>query len=138
MMEDILFEWSQKYSVDITLIDEQHKQLIDIINQLYRALKYGKAKNEIDVIIAELVRYTIYHFETEEMYFSQFEYPYSIEHATEHTKFRTKIEEFKSKIEERTVMLSYEVMTFLKNWLANHILISDKKFSLYIKDNHLM
>jgi len=132
-----LIDWEDKFSVNIPEIDSQHKKLLDIINTLYKAFKAGKAKKEVKKILNDLVGYTSYHFGTEERYFDQFNYPENDVHKEEHDKLTAQVLEFQKNIDSGKVTLSAEIMEFLKTWLEEHILHSDKKYSdfLYEKLN---
>lgn len=66
-----LIKWNAFYSVNVEEIDNQHKKLIDLINQLYDAMKAGKGTEVLSTVLTELVEYTAYHFETEERLFLQ-------------------------------------------------------------------
>ena len=59
--------WSEKYSVNVTKIDEQHKKLVSLINEMYDAMRAGKGKDILGAVIAKIVDYTVYHFSTEEL-----------------------------------------------------------------------
>ena len=54
--------WNEKYSVKISTIDEQHKKLVAIINELYNSMKNGKSKEQLGKTLTDLVEYTKYHF----------------------------------------------------------------------------
>ena len=61
-----LFVWNDSYSVKVAELDNQHKKLIGLINQLYDAMKEGKGKDVLEVIFTELIEYTKNHFSAEE------------------------------------------------------------------------
>lgn len=70
----VLFQFEQSLSVGISEIDGQHKQLINLINQLHEAMSSGKGKDVFGKTLDELVKYTVYHFGTEERYMQRFGY----------------------------------------------------------------
>ena len=123
-----LINWSDEYSI-CPMIDEQHKKLIDIINELFFALMEGKACVSIENIIKELHDYTVYHFSTEEKMFEEKNYEFTEEHKAEHTFFVNKIKEFRERFNVQDSALFFDIMNFLKDWLLNHIAIMDKKYS---------
>ncbi len=130
-MNKILISWNEKYSVGSQIIDDQHKQLINLINELYGLFKSGKAKQSIGKIINKMVTYARIHFETEEKYFKKFNYEFESEHVEEHKQFLSKVAEFQEDYQHDRISLSYEIMIFLKDWLVNHIMRSDKKYQHY-------
>lgn len=123
-----LIRWNDNLSVNIKVIDQQHKKLVDSINELNDAMKLGKGKEVMGKIINNLISYTATHFRTEEKYFAQFGYPDLANHKKEHDAFVQKVSEFKDKFEKGRIMMTIEVMNFLSDWLKNHILVTDKLY----------
>ena len=130
-----LFEWKDSYSVDILSIDNDHQGLLKIINQLFEAMSHGKASDLISEYIIQLLNYTKTHFEREEYYFSTTNYPDTFEHKLQHQFFIEKIQEFKTQLENGDKKISIELIKFLSDWLINHIIISDKKYMVHLKNN---
>ncbi len=120
--------WSDKYSVRNFLIDNQHKKLIAMINDLHSAMKEGKAKNILSNILGNLIVYTIEHFRTEERMMKNAKYKFFSEHKLEHEKLTAKVVELEKKLNEEA-LLTFELFDFLQSWLINHIEITDKKYS---------
>jgi hemerythrin-like metal-binding protein len=127
-----LIEWNDTYSVGIDHLDKQHKELVDQVNILHDAMKLGKAKSTLDEILKKLIKYTSIHFKSEEILFAQYGFPESKEHIDEHEKFVENVLDFKEDYDKGRVMVSFEVMDFLKNWLITHILGSDMKYKSYL------
>ena len=126
-------EWTQEYSVDIVKIDDQHKKLIGIINELYEALTIeGGKKEAINKVINELYDYTQYHFSAEEELMRKFSYPQYINHKSAHDNFIMKVVEFQDEYRQgRILVLNVEIIQFLRDWLFNHILTVDKQYSSF-------
>ncbi len=123
-----LITWTDNLSVSVTEIDEQHKKLVTMINELNEAMQQGKGKHVIGNILMGLADYTGEHFSTEEKYFDQFKYPDSVAHKKEHQEFVAKVGDFIKEFDAGKVMLSVQVMGFLKEWLVKHIQGSDKGY----------
>lgn len=127
-----LFNWEEKYSVGIESIDEQHKELIDMINSLHTAMHEGKANTSIEVILDALVDYTKTHFKDEEDLFRKYAYPHLEEHILEHNKFIDTVGTFVQDFKNKKIGLSVKILDFLSDWLKDHILLSDKKYSSFL------
>lgn len=127
--------WEPSLSVKVKEIDEQHKKLIDLINQLYQAMKTGKGKEVIAKILEELGDYTQYHFATEEKYLGETSYPDLKAHQDEHINFVGKVADFTKKYNAGHVGLTVQLFQFLHDWLINHISGSDKKYSDHLNKN---
>lgn len=127
-----LFEWSEKYSVNIKVCDEQHKCLIELLNNLHAAMKQGKGKEVIGGVLNELAGYTVYHFKTEEDLFIKHGYSEYAGHKNEHDILTAQVVGIKGKYEKDQSIVTIELMQFLKNWLNDHILGSDKKYGQFL------
>ena len=124
-----LIDWNEKLSVNVKEIDLQHKKLVDMINELNDAMRQGKGRDVLGKIINSLIEYAAIHFRTEEKYFVRFGYPDTEKHKQEHAAFVKKVADFKSGFEKGRLSVTLEVMRFLSDWLRNHIMKSDKKYS---------
>lgn len=124
-----LLEWKDDYLVDVRVIDNQHKRLVDLLNKLFDSMVAGMDKSVIVAVLDDLIHYTKTHFTTEEMYFERFNYVATKSHIAEHVKFVDQIKEFKQDFEDGKISVSQEVVDFLKNWLLSHIGGSDKQYT---------
>lgn len=127
-----LITWTNDMSVGNAKIDAQHKELISIINKLADAMQKGTASNVLGEIVNELVRYTSVHFSDEERIFSKTAYPDTEAHKAKHKFLMVKVESIKSDYAAGKMALSIPVLDFLKKWLMEHIMKSDKTYSPYI------
>lgn len=129
-----LIEWGPKYHIGLKSIDNQHKILVDLMNELYEAFGSHKNKKIIKRVLKELLDYTIYHFGNEENMFEKYGYKESENHEEQHQKFIQRIEQFKKDFEKGNAVLSFDLIDFLKKWLLNHILKIDVKYVSYLKE----
>ncbi len=58
----------------------------------------------------------------------QHKYEDSPTHKNEHKKFVDTVGDFKKKFDSGNAVISVEIMNFLRDWLTNHIMKTDKKF----------
>ena len=124
----MIIEWNQSLSVNIGEIDKQHQKLVAMLNGLNEAMKSGKGKDALGGLLSEMVEYAATHFATEERLMDQYSYPATLAHKTEHVKFVTKVGDFKTQFDKGTAMISIQIMTFLSDWLKNHIMKTDKQY----------
>jgi len=121
--------WTRDLSVGVEVLDDDHKKLIGIINQLHFGITAGHDRKVLEAVLDELVDYTIFHFSREEEMLLKAGYPAIPAHKTEHEKFIREISSMQRRIKSAPVsMLNMELMDFLRSWLFSHILISDKKY----------
>lgn len=132
-----LIFWSDSFSVNVAEIDQQHKKLVTMINELGDAMKQRKGKDVVGKIVNDMISYTSIHFKTEEKYFDRFGYPETDHHKKEHGAFVQRVSDFKEGFENGKITLSIEVMDFLCDWLQDHIKGSDKKYSQFFNEKGL-
>lgn len=123
-----LIAWSEEFALGMHEIDEQHRVLIDLINQVWGAVVRRVDHLEALRIVNELEQYTITHFLAEEVFMREIGYPQFADHKSEHDKFVSRVAEEKAKIAAgQPVALG--IVHFLKDWLINHILVADKAYA---------
>jgi hemerythrin len=119
--------------VGVTLLDDDHKKLVGLVNELYDGIQAGAGKESVGKVLDRLIDYTKVHFAHEEQFFSQTAYPASAAHKKEHDALCQQVVAVQEKYRAGAGnTLSFEVLNFLKNWLVNHIQGSDKKYGPYL------
>jgi hemerythrin len=123
-----LITWKDAYSVNVASIDEQHKILIGLINKLHDAMSSGQGKAVRSTVLTELAAYTRTHFSYEESLMARAIYPNLTTHRTLHRDLVARISSLESRM-ETGASIAIETMTFLRNWLVEHIQQEDKGYS---------
>lgn len=129
--------WDDKLSVSVEEIDRQHMQLVALINELYAGFVEKRSNEFLGEIIDKMAQYALKHFRTEEKYFALFKYEKSEEHRKEHKSFVKQVMDFKERFEAGKTSLTYQVMGFLRKWLIDHIMGSDREYIACFKKNGL-
>ena len=127
-MANALISWQENFSLGLEAIDEQHKSLVDIINRIWQSIVEKSEKSVVFSLIEELERYTFAHFAAEETFMRVTGYPHFDRHKQEHQAFISRVSEEKRRALS-TGNLSLDLMHFLRDWLVNHILLSDKHYA---------
>jgi len=123
-----IITWSESLSVGVKRFDDEHKQLINIVNRLNNALLIGGSPKTMEHVLDGLVDYTVVHFRHEEEYMTKFSYPEYTSHKKEHDDLTGQVSDFRDRYRSGKVTFSLELMNFLRDWLTNHIMGSDKKY----------
>jgi hemerythrin len=130
-----LIQWSDDLSIGIHEIDDQHKKLVSLINDLHDAMKSGQAKQALEKTLSELADYAVYHFQVEEKYMEKFRYPGFPSHKLAHTAFVKKVAAFQADYTSGKLGLSLDLMHFLRDWLTTHIKGTDRQYAaLFLKN----
>lgn len=132
-----MYTWDDKYSVGIQSIDNQHKEIFKLLNDLLLAMKQGQAGSVTTGIILEMEKYAIIHFQKEEYFFQRFGFPGAEKHIREHQLFIQKINGLKSDIKAGKIAPTFELFHFLKEWIEHHILEVDKEYMECFHENGL-
>jgi hemerythrin-like metal-binding protein len=124
--------WDENMSVKIDVIDEQHKKLISLINSFYDGLNSKKNSEKILEMIKGMKDYTIFHFSAEEKLLKQYGYPDYQNHHEAHQKFIESVKNFEERYRTGKFLLSLEVTNFIKDWIVNHIMGTDKQYAAFL------
>ncbi len=129
MTTTALIEWTDAFSVGIPSIDQQHRKIVELINELNAAMESGETDAVLHRIFRELVAYTDHHFRYEEDLFARVGYGDAAAHRREHDELRARVDDLKTRVERGDFVLGVEVMSFLRDWLTSHIQGSDQAYS---------
>jgi len=130
-------EWlvlENKDLIGIRILDEQHRELVRLVNNLNRLSKQDKKMQEIKALFVELLAYTVMHFDTEHGLMKEYEYFDTANHDKHHAEL----------LHELNLMVSlYEsgdelrLLQFVKDWLFVHIQLADKPLAVYLTSRGL-
>ncbi len=136
-----MINWSSDFATGVNIIDEQHKELFRIGNEL--SLMVVKTRNQdsseqIKEKITELMAYTRYHFSTEEKLFIIYNYKFSEEHKLQHQDFIEYMNsfEFSNNVNEQLLNIK-RLVNYIAKWIFTHIHDSDMKFVTTLSDKNI-
>ncbi|MFC2133109.1 bacteriohemerythrin [Bacteroidota bacterium] len=128
--------WDNSLSIDVGLIDDQHKLWIEKFNKVSEAVEKHEGPNQIAQTLGFLIDYTKLHFDTEEKHMGANNYPEFEEHRKMHEELKKTLEDLVQDYDEEgaTHMLADYLNNFLSNWLINHIKEVDLKFGKFLQE----
>jgi len=126
--------WDDELSVGIETIDDDHKKLLTLINNLQTAVFYPTGEAFERQALDELVDYTKYHFEREEKMMLDNGYPDIEAHKKQHEEMIAKLGGFLAAYEKDREATVDDLTTFLKEWLLNHIAGTDQKYTPFLHE----
>jgi hemerythrin len=132
-MATVLFPWSDKYSLGIPSIDQQHKKLVGMLNELFDAMKEARGNDVLGKTLNGLIDYTKTHFAYEERLMQQHAYQDFVAHKERHDELTKQVLETADQFAAGRVGLSTQTAQFLKEWLASHIMGTDKEYAPLLK-----
>jgi len=137
-MTDTLFEWDESFLIGIEELDHEHKVLMDDIKTLHEELTRHDQKSEIEKCLGDIYARMQAHFALEEHVMKEHEYEFFDEHKREHDELLDSFTEYMLQfLNDADVSTSITVEGPLKHWVLNHIITSDKKMSLMVREKGL-
>jgi hemerythrin len=127
------FPWQDRYATGITKIDQQHRQLVDYLNQLYEAMKAGQGQDALANVFLGLVAYTKSHFAAEEGLMKVYQYPDYAAHKAVHDKMAAHVARLQQDFTAGRISSPIQITHFLKDWLAKHIMETDRQYAPFLK-----
>ena len=128
-----LFHWTDEFSINIQEGDEQHKVLVDLLNQLHTAIREHHGTATSRQILDRLAEYTRTHFLLEESLMRMTHYPGFEIHKQQHEDLIAQVRTLQHKLDHENAAITFELLHFLKNWLVQHINDSDRRFGMHFQ-----
>jgi hemerythrin-like metal-binding protein len=123
------FNWRDELSVHNELIDHDHHTLIDMVNELHRAVEMGNGYLILSDILNRLVVYTNEHFQREEELMLSIDYSEYNSHKEQHKKLLARVADLQHELNRDRVQIALDTAELLRFWLTSHILSSDKRLA---------
>lgn len=122
-------EWSDALSVGIEEIDNQHKVLVALVNEMHEGIHQRRGSDVVKDVLKKLGDYTKIHFAVEESLMRILGYPGYEDHKIQHEELIAHMNELIEKVETGKTAIGFELMHFLKVWLTKHIMESDMQYT---------
>ena len=129
-----LMRWDNKYLVGQEVIDTDHRNLFQLINDFYDAFQETKSRRELAALLTKLVQYAEAHFRREEAIMQSNGYMLLGEHQMSHTKLYETIYALNERLMSDPAPMDRAAVAFLKNWLVDHVMDEDMKFGEFLRE----
>jgi hemerythrin-like metal-binding protein len=130
-----LVVWTDKLSVGVKSIDDQHTVLFETINDLHAAMLNGQSGSVVGTLLHTLVDYTREHFTAEEAMMELAKYPSLAVHRIKHKDLTKQVDEYVTRYERGDITLSIQLSEFLSDWLTKHIQSTDQEYGPWLNDH---
>ena len=121
-------KWDNKYSVGISILDEEHKKFIDIINKAVAVKENNGNPEKVREILYEMIKHALKHFATEEACMKKYNFPEYQIHRNEHLDFTDQTFANLNKVIMGDYLVANEILEYLNQWFVNHIQGTDRKY----------
>lgn len=112
-----------------SFIDSDHQRFADLLNEFHHAMTRGDGMEILGKVLNELILYTREHFKREEDYMRSIQYAGFDRHKEEHEKLIKDLLILQARFLTGDGVVAVQVSSFLRNWLVNHIMETDKKLA---------
>jgi hemerythrin len=128
--------WDEKYATGIELIDNQHKELFSLTNELFRAcMNDNEALKGVFIeTMGRMVEYVRFHFGAEQQLLQRINYPDYQEHKKQHDKLVRDILEAVNAQNKGEKFVANQFVRTMRDWILGHIAIADKQYAVFIAD----
>jgi hemerythrin len=130
-----LITWSSKYSVGVKNLDEQHQVVVNLLNELHAAMLKGQAQSVAGALLPKIVNHAREHFSTEERLMESTKFSGLAEHRAEHIALLAKAEEYAARHKRGDKTIYLELLNFMRDWLTDHMLNVDKKYTVWMNEH---
>ena len=125
--------WKERYSIHYQGIDQQHKELLAILNDLVDLVEQRTESDQVRAVFGRLCDYAMKHFSAEERFLSASGYGRLAHQQAEHAWFINRILELDRSYDPTDPTLLDTTLSFLKEWFTDHIMKSDQDYSGWVK-----
>jgi hemerythrin-like metal-binding protein len=127
------FSWNDKHAVGMPEIDDDHRALFHIAEQLYDAIEHGATGDKLDGLLARLASYAKFHFESEESLMRRTRFPGYAQHCREHERFTARISYLKTLGPARSEDAAKLLLDFLRVWMEEHMCGEDHRMASHVR-----
>jgi hemerythrin-like metal-binding protein len=126
------FRWTESYRVNVAVLDQQHQQLFETVNDLDQALRAAEGNSAVEAVLDKLLDYALVHFAAEEALMQQHDFPGLPTHRTQHEMFRRRVARYLEEYKAGKPGVPVSLLFFMQDWFKQHVLITDKQYSAFL------
>lgn len=131
-------EWSPLFSVGVSSLDDEHRRLVSLLNDFQDACAAGRGPQAAFGALNALVRYAEEHFAHEQDLMDEHGYPERLRHRAEHERFLRRVFELAGEVDADAERGAEEVLEFIKTWLLEHVLGSDRRYGAFFAERGVL
>jgi hemerythrin len=127
-------EWNESYSVGVKSLDEQHMNLLFLINKMRAMVTSPEQSPDMGNLLVELERYVREHFLTEEGLLEKYNYYGLDQQKKEHRFYEQKVLEYQLRIDKAEEIILLDMIGFLVDWWTGHIQGTDSEYRFFLNN----
>ena len=126
--------WREEYRINVSKIDDQHRELADRVAQLHMVLDSDKGYSDIEQVLDELISFTHLHFTTEEQLMIKHEYPEYPAHKKAHQLLLNQMLTLADRLSENHAVGFAGADDISGDWVVNHLLEKDVPLGKFLNE----
>lgn len=126
-----IIKWRDSYSVGVKKFDDEHKVLINLINEMFIVVRDSQEVDHLDHAVGKLIQYTHEHFSDEEQALEEVNYPLLTDHKAIHSRLIEEVKAYEIMVDKSDEKAMLGFYHFLRDWLLTHILEEDMQYKEY-------
>lgn len=130
---ELWVQWDDSLSVGIDVIDEHHRYLFDLTNDLFDVVSKKQGAREVARVLKALDQYVQVHFRAEERMMTHWGYAGLAQQEQQHAEFENRLRGFYEALHDNPLTAQFDVLHYLRNWLLAHIVHEDAKLRLLVE-----
>jgi hemerythrin len=128
--------WQDEYLTGDARIDQEHKILFDMVNDLHAAIQTSASPTRLQAMIQTMAEHTTEHFQHEEALMQMHNYPGYDRHKQVHDNLLAKVSRLLAQFDQPDPVLSDNLTEFLTEWLAHHIRGEDQSMIEFLRSRN--
>ncbi|MDK9700828.1 MAG: hemerythrin family protein [bacterium] len=129
-----ILNWEEKYAIGHPIIDQQHRNMLTIGNQLLLSLQTNRSKQETLQVLEALIAESELHFQTEEELMYRLGFGSYVNHKIDHDALKAQIKILMRECENDRVKAKNHLISIVRNWLLEHVMSYDKGLGRFLAD----
>ena len=130
-----LVRWRKKYIVGVKILDDQHRGMMRILNELHAAAMKGRVGEVAGPLLSQVSCAAREHFSTEEELMESTRYPALAEHRAKHEDLLARAAEFLDRHNEGDITSYVQLLYFVRDWFRDHLKHEDKKYTVWMNEH---
>ncbi len=124
--------WKAQYALGHDTIDQQHRQIVAILNRLYESIRESTEEDQTGPILDDLCQYADTHFAYEEAVMAEIGYPDLAAHRRRHAEWKPEAQRFRARFERDGGAVGHDIFVMVRKWWLGHIQGEDRLFVPYL------
>ena len=120
-------EWDDSLRVGIDVIDEHHRYLFDLSNDLFEVISSKRGARDVARVLKSLDQYVQVHFRAEERMMEHYGFGALERQQHQHGQFEERLREFFDELHNNPLTARFDMLVYLRNWLVRHIVHEDSQ-----------